>query len=865
MDRLALLRQNPTFAPLSPEDLSRLADVTTAEHRPAGTLIVKEGEPGDALYVIASGMVKIFVTNDEGGEVTVAELGPADAFGEMALITGDPRSASVQAEEDTELLALSKNDFDRILGDTPALARSILETVCRRLSQANLRVEQEADHLLALRDLLDVDVGEPATILGTTRQALQLRKSAELASSNDRPLLVLGEAGTEKKTIAQMVHHGSQRAAGTFLSLDCGDVPPVVPPASTAETSVLLEEMAQLSALFGHQKGAFSFARTHRLGYLELAKGGTLVLENVDRLTPSVQERLLAYLKSGKSRAVGSSREIQCNARIVATSNPGIEGDLTTGRFSAELHAILSGQTILVPPLRERKRDLVAWVDHLIKEYSTRLGKDVQGITKEAMNLILAYDWPDNMEELRSVVQRGVRLADGPTLTPEQIFIGLAAFEPGNKINLLRLPFLRKALESPLYPGLLQTLAAIVLGFAILSALIGPQRSDSNVSLVLIWAIWWPLLVLGTVLCGRLFCGICPFAAIGGFFQRRWSLKQKVPTSVKQYGPYAAAAGFLAIIWVEQVTEMATSPIATAILLISILAGAVGTSLVLDRAAWCRYLCPLGRMIGTYASLSLVELRPNSSVCTAECKTHGCYTGTDRAGGCPMFEGAFAIQSNEACKLCAQCIKSCTNRAIRLNLRPPASEIWALPQHSLAVAAMVPILVATVAATHVRATGLYRQWMGGLDLEWLAYLGLLSVLAAVFYGLMALTLVTLRAKGEPVFARGLFWVPYVFLPLAMAGEISHQMVPLLSGVGTLAQTLVNQFGLGDWQSAAAQTAPATPGIQAAVLALGLLGSVCAADRLLVRYRPSARGLARLPVFVLAGLLTLSYGFLFSGD
>lgn len=717
-----------------------------------------------------------------------------------------------------------------------------------------LRVEREK----SLRELLEEQFKGPAEILGNTRFALQLRNQAEKAAGNDQPLLVLGEPGTEKRTVAQLVHEKGHRARGPFLRLDCANVPAVVQDDAGAESTTFLQEIAQMSALFGHESGSFSFARGNRAGYLELADGGTLLLENVERLRPAVQERLVECLRAGKLRRIGSSQEVSKDVRIIATSHVQLSEVPESGGFNIDLASLLSDQSITVSPLRDRKRDMTAWVEYHIRTHSTRLGKEVGGITKEAMNMILAYDWPNNMEELESVVQRGVRLADGAVLTPEQIFIGLAPFEPRGKVDLLKISLLRRALESPLYPGILQAASVAVLGIILLSALLGPQRSDSNVALVLAWALWWPLLALGVFFTGRFFCAVCPMGAVGRFLQRRVGLRRKVPARVRQYGLYAAAFGFMLIIWVEQVTSMAESPMATAFLLLTILSGAAAASLVFDRAAWCRYICPLGRMVGTYATLSLVEIRSNPAVCSAECKTHGCYTGTDRAGGCPMYEGAFALQSNETCKFCADCLKNCANKAIRLNLRVPLSEIWTVPSHSLMLAAFIPVLIATVLGMQFRGTHPYREWLGPMSLEWLAFLGVLILTAVVLGGAMAGAVLILR---EPL-AKGMAWLPHAFIPLALAGEIAHQMGPFLSQAATLLLVLVRQFGLDGWPSVYFSAAGATLGVRMAVLALGLGGSMYVAHRLLTRYQPSAKAANRAPIFLLVGFLSLSYGLLF---
>lgn len=715
-----------------------------------------------------------------------------------------------------------------------------------------VRVEREK----SLRDLLKDQGPAPAQIPGGTRMALQLRSQTQAAASNNLPLLILGEPGTEKRMLAQMVHEKSLKSAGPFLRLDCADVPAVAADMGSQAES-LLKELAQMSALFGHQSGAFSFARSNRAGYLELAEGGTLLLENIERLTPAVQQRLLAYIQTGKLCRLGSPHEMSGEVRVIATSHARLGEAAKSGAFDAELFRALSGQAIVVPALKERKRDLMDWVEHFLQTYAAHLGKNVSGVTKEAMNLIMAYDWPNNVEELESVIQRGIRLADGPMLTPEQIFIGLAPIEPRHRIDLLKIPILRKVFESRSYPGLFQVFSVAALVIILLFALFGPKEADRNVAMLLVWGLGWPLLLPVIFFSGRFFCSVCPMGATGRFLQRRWSLKLKVPTLLRKYGLYWAALGFLLIFWTEQVTGMAESPIATFLLLVTILSASVGISLLFERAAWCRFMCPLGRMVGTYATLSTVEIRSNPAVCNAECKTHGCYTGTELARSCPMYEGAFALQSNEACKFCGDCIKNCPNKAIRVNLRPPVSELWTVPQHSLALATLVPILMATVLSAHLRGTDFYQQWLNDFQLERLVYLGITILIVLVLWGAMALTTVMMR---DP-FAGGLSWVPYAFLPLAFAGEMGHQTANLLSRVGYILPAMTQQLSLGDGPVAYSE-ASATTTIQVVLLAIGFLVSTYVGHRLVRRYAPSSGLAVRLPVFVLAAVISLLYGVLF---
>jgi NAD-dependent dihydropyrimidine dehydrogenase PreA subunit len=286
---------------------------------------------------------------------------------------------------------------------------------------------------------------------------------------------------------------------------------------------------------------------------------------------------------------------------------------------------------------------------------------------------------------------------------------------------------------------------------------------------------------------------------------------------------------------VEQIARMPTTPLATGGLLLAILTGAVMGSVLFERRAWCRYLCPLGRMIGTYAGVSPIELRSNNNICTADCKSHACYAGSEAAGGCPMYQGAFSLQNNEPCILCAECVKNCTNHSVRLQLRPPGAELWELPQHSLATALFVPILVGSALAIELRHTGLYDRLAEAIGNERLAFtVGILGVVALVSAALY-LGVLLLRGRGGSEVASRFSWLAYSLLPLALAGELGHQLVPLLRGAGELIPSIGGLLGGQDWSSLGVRAAPElVHAVQVLVLVLGAALSLHVGRRLLRR-------------------------------
>jgi transcriptional regulator with AAA-type ATPase domain/polyferredoxin len=836
-----VLQKSFLFASIPGGQLEAMAARAELLDLPAGAFVFREGDAGDSLYIVMDGRVSVFSTNDEGGETMLTELGPGESFGEMALLAGEPRSASVRASEGTRLLRLMKNEFDRLLQEQPLLARELLSIFGQRLRSANLLMRRGASREQALRTFMAQSVDQEwPELVGSSRGMGRVRAAAQEAARDDEPVLIRGEVGSEKRAVAQVIHSLSQRAEAILLGVDCAGVAIVGGGGKASEADSLVAEVSQGSALFGHSRGSFSFAETSRMGYLEFASGGTLVIERPERLAPAVQERLREFIETGKVFPLGAVEPVESDVRIIAASDQDLEKAVAEKRFDHRLYELLSAHTIEVPPLRERKRDLPVLVDHLIAKHNRTMGKAVEGITPDALNVIFGYDWDRNFEELEEVIRRGVSLADGRQLTPEQIFIGLGPLEQAGRVNLLRLSWLRRLWEAPAFPAALQVLAVAILALAMGLAFFGPEGVRDNPALPLFWAIGWPALALSIFFFGRLSCAVCPMGAVGRGLQGWWTLGRKVPLWLRNGGPYMAVAGFALIIWVEQATDMVSSGVATGFLLLAIVGGAVIAGVIFERSAWCRYLCPLGRMIGAYARLSALELRSNNEICTADCQSHACFTGSGESRGCPVYEGAFSLRDNEACILCGRCVKNCANRSVRLNLRMPLSELWSSARFSTATAVFAPVLVGTVLAIELRQTGVYDPLLSALDSEGTAFaVVLMASILAVGATLWAAALaVSVRTSLE---ATAVFrWFAFSVLPLALAGEVAHQMWPLLTGAGDIVPAIGNLLGGQDWGDLTFSTSSGlVRGLQYALVALGAVGSLYVGRRLI-----SQNGLSR---------------------
>jgi len=225
----------------------------------------------------------------------------------------------------------------------------------------------------------------------------------KVAASPASTVLLTGESGTGKDLAAKAVHHGSERAARPFQNITCSALP-----------ETLLE-----SELFGHERGAFTDAKSQKKGLFEQADGGTVFLDEIGEISPGLQAKLLRFLEEKAFRRVGGSSDIRVDVRIVAATNRKLEDEVKAGRFREDLYYRLRVVPIVLPPLRERGEDVDLLVDHFVDRYAREFRKNVTGVSREALAQLRAAPWPGNVRELRNSVERAVLLAEASVLTPE--------------------------------------------------------------------------------------------------------------------------------------------------------------------------------------------------------------------------------------------------------------------------------------------------------------------------------------------------------------------------------------------------------------------------------------------------------------
>ena len=219
-------------------------------------------------------------------------------------------------------------------------------------------------------------------ILGLAREVASLRST----------VLIRGESGTGKELVARAIHYSGDRADKPFITVSCA-----------ALTETLLE-----SELFGYEKGAFTGAGAQTKGKFELADGGTIFLDEIGDISPKLQADLLRVLQERRFYRVGGGEEIQVDARVITATNKDLAEEVQQGRFRDDLYYRVNVIEIRIPPLRERREDIPLLAEHFVERVGHELGKDIGGISEDALKLLIEYDWPGNVRELQNVIERAI-------------------------------------------------------------------------------------------------------------------------------------------------------------------------------------------------------------------------------------------------------------------------------------------------------------------------------------------------------------------------------------------------------------------------------------------------------------------------
>ena len=319
---------------------------------------------------------------------------------------------SAYGSEDTALEAMKLGAYDYI--SKPFKAEEIVLT----LKKAEERERLQKENLLLRRQVLkEYGFGNIITKNERMQEILQtITKIAEYKST----VLIVGESGTGKELIAKALHYSSLRRDGPFIPVNCGAIP-----------ENLLE-----SELFGHVRGAFTDASYTKKGLFEEADGGTLFLDEIGELPLLLQVKLLRVLQEEEVRRVGDTKPIRVNVRIIAATIRDLAEEVKKGAFRSDLYYRLNVLALQLPPLRERRDDIPTLVDAFIERYNYRLQRQIKGISKEALGILMDYNWEGNVRELENAIERAMALAEGNRIEVHNLPPQLREVKTGGELTI---------------------------------------------------------------------------------------------------------------------------------------------------------------------------------------------------------------------------------------------------------------------------------------------------------------------------------------------------------------------------------------------------------------------------------------------
>ncbi|MEL7503538.1 MAG: cyclic nucleotide-binding domain-containing protein [Cyanobacteria bacterium J06554_6] len=784
-ERVQWLRANTLFVDLPEELVGAIATCLTDQTLQENQRLILEDTVPDALYILRSGRLESYRTRRTITAQALSLL-PGTVLHLRELLLDQPTEQTIVALSDCQLWRFSGQRLKTLVEEYPALNQELSQLLAAELAQLSAQLLYEQERQQALRPYIVPRVERG--VVGASRYAVRLRQNvreATQAASDETgrrpPVLIFGEPGLNKDNLAALIHFGSANKKEPLIKVDC--------------------ETLRATDLFGRGDS--------RPGLLDWLGNGTLLLNNIHDLAQELKPAICNLLETGDYQPVqrpgeGPAPTQNSLAWIVMISERNLPKIAKRSAFR-----------IKVPPLRVRKADIESIITYFIQLNCKRRGVAQPTLTPEAVRSLQSYDFPGNLRELESLVERAITQAAGNRLLTEELFWSANQKPRRFRVNLLNAyPRLRQFLRSPWWPdrinfGFTSWFYAIIVAILFL----GPQTRDANVGLNLFWAWWWPLILIGFPFVGRLWCAVCPFMIYGEITQKLslWLWPRKLGSWPRQWaerwGGWILYGGFVLILLWEELWNLENTAYLSGWLLLIITAGAMICSALFERRFWCRYLCPIGGMNGLFAKLSMVELRAQRGICSATCTTYQCYKGGPQKGegqetdGCPVYSHPAQLEDNRNCVLCMTCLQACPHRSVELNLRPPGIELWTTPN---ATAYEVALLLLLWGAVLLHRLPELTTWLLGDTRVLAGFWGhaiaaTLALFLPVAVALSAHQLV--QALKPNLAARPFIQLAYGYLPLVLFSNLAHYLPLGLTEAGQIIPitlATVGQSGMGSF-------------------------------------------------------------------
>lgn len=353
---------------------------------------------GYSIQTAESGEAALKVLESKAFEIGLFDM-------KMAGISGLELFQKVHAQ-DPEMQVIMITAFGNVESAVEAMRAGVFDYISKPVNleelQELIRKAGERHYLLAenrrLREHLESI--EAPEIVGVSAKIKSLLSELARVAPTDATVLITGESGTGKELLARTIHRLSPRRENRFVAVSCAAIP-----------ETLLE-----SELLGHEKGAFTGAEKRRLGRFELASGGTLLLDEIGELPVAIQVKLLRLLEERKFERLGGEEEVTADVRLIAATNRNLQDEVKAGRFREDLFFRINVVHIHIPPLRERREDIMPLVEHFLKLTGARLNRPMKRLTPAAKDLLVGAEWPGNIRELANVIERAIVLARGEVL-----------------------------------------------------------------------------------------------------------------------------------------------------------------------------------------------------------------------------------------------------------------------------------------------------------------------------------------------------------------------------------------------------------------------------------------------------------------
>ena len=765
-DRIIWLKERSALSALNEATLEALSQQVEFRWMPPHREIVVADTPPEGLYILETGRLE-----HKPGSTNPVSFLPGAVLNLRSLLLGEPVEKTILTLSDCRLWFIPAETFQQLKAQYPEIIQIFSQQIAAELRQVASQLSYEQERQDILRPYLVTKARRG--VIGRSRFANRLRQQIRDAFKDCQKdcgsVLIFGEPGTEKDNIAALIHYSSVYRRQPIIKVDCARL----------QTSG--------ANLFGRVDG--------KPGLLEALGQGTLILNNVEKL-PTRLVGAISNLLSHRTYRLVSRDEDESGPEQTSAAH----FILISERPIPALDAAVDIQ-IKVPPLRVRKADLEDYVNYYINLVSRARGQPTISVTPEAIRRLQAYDFPNNLRELESLVSRALSQAVPGSVLTEEILWPSQSKKQRFRWNLLNAdPTLRRFLRSPWWPNHINY-GVTLTAFALLNILlfIGPQTRDQNIALNLFWAWWWPVILLMFPFLGRVWCAVCPFMIYGEMLQtlslKLWprQLKRWPRQEAERWGGWFLFGLFALILLWEELWNLENTAYLSSCLLLLITAGAVIFSQIFERRFWCRYLCPIGGMNGLYAKLSMTELRAQQGTCSAECTTYQCYKGGpekgegQETGGCPIYSHPAQLEENRDCVLCMTCLKACPHRSVEFNLRPPGIELWTTHTPRIYEVALLFLLLNAVflhrLPERLRTLGLPLDWEN-VWVHGVVAIALLSLPVALPFAAQA-TLHIIHTLAKTRKPRPFVELAYGYLPLVLMGTLAHYLHLFLTEAGRI--------------------------------------------------------------------------------